>query len=539
MNNELIVGIDAGTSVVKAVAFQVDGEQVAVASVRNRYKTDVNGAATQNPMHTWQDCVQALKDLSNKVPEFAQRVVALSVTGQGDGTWLIDHEGNPVTDAWLWLDGRSAATVDRLRQHPNEWLRFKYTGTGLNTCQQGVQLAHMSRHCPDLLANACTAFHCKDWLYFNLTGVRATDPSEASFTFGDFRSREYCDDVLSCLGITHLSSLLPPILDGSQHTHPLSAEAARLTGLKAGIPVSLGYVDMVMTALGAGVHTSGDRDVACSVIGSTGVHMRSVNAEAVFLNKEGTGYVIPLPIANQVTQVQTNMASALNLDWLLDTAAELLAEFGLPQSRADLVAHVENWLAKTTPGQLLYHPYISAAGERGPFVNAMARAGFTGLTARHRYPDLVRAVVEGLGMAMRDCYQAMGPLPTELRLSGGAVRSARLRGILGASIAASVKVSAREEAGAAGAAMMSAVAIGAFPDMESCIDTWVAPLLGDSEDADRPLSEHYARLFQVFQKQRQQLPDTWCGLDALRDDAITHTDNHHTGPSDSEFGSSK
>src|SRR5699024_1716433 len=113
----------------------------------------------------------------------------------------------------------------------------------------------------------------------------------------------------------------------------------------------------------------------------------------------------------------------------------------------DLVARLDGWLGQAAPGQILYHPYISDAGERGPFVDAAARAGFTGLSAGHRYPDLVRAVAEGLGLAMRDCYAAMGPLPSELRLTGGAARSPALRCILSAALDAPVRVSDRDEAG--------------------------------------------------------------------------------------------
>ena len=98
--------------------------------------------------------------------------------------------------------------------------------------------------------------------------------------------------------------------------------------------------------------------------------------------------------------------------------------------------------------------------------------------SNHRFPDLVRAVVEGLALATRDCYEAMGELPSELRLSGGAARSQGLRGILAAAVHAPVRVSSREEAGAAGAAMMAAVAIGAYPSMDACIAEWVTPLLG-------------------------------------------------------------
>ncbi|WCN08863.1 FGGY-family carbohydrate kinase [Marinomonas mediterranea] len=511
MSLQLIIGIDAGTSVVKAVAFTGNGELVATASVRNSYQTGLDGSATQSLSQTWLDCIAALQGLSQKIERFKERVMALSVTGQGDGTWLIDEMGQPVGDAWLWLDGRASSTVELLNASPTERQRFEKTGTGLNTCQQGVQMAHMAKHHPELLKQASTAFHCKDWLFFNLTGQRATDPSEACFTFGDFRTREYSDLVIESLRLSRFKSLLPPIVDGSKQTFPLTADAAELIGLAAGVPVCLAYVDMVMTALGAGVHT-GEENVACSVIGSTGVHMRSVSDTEVFFNEAGTGYIIALPIEGRVTQVQTNMASALNLDWLLNVAADLLKDFGCECTSHTLVGRVESWLKQAEAGQLLYHPYISDAGERGPFVNGQARASFTGLAYRHRFHDLVRAVVEGLGMAMRDCYEAMGGKASELRLSGGAVRSETLRKILGASVNANVRVSEREEAGAAGAAMMAAVAIGLYPTMDDCIKEWVSPLLGNAEAPDQVLVAKYERLFEAFLHQRQLLPATWATM---------------------------
>ena len=79
-------------------------------------------------------------------------------------------------------------------------MRFEATGTGLNTCQQSAQMAHMDRYHPELLNGSEVALHCKDWLYLNLTGVRATDPSEASFTFGNFRTRRYDDNVIAARG---------------------------------------------------------------------------------------------------------------------------------------------------------------------------------------------------------------------------------------------------------------------------------------------------------------------------------------------------
>jgi erythritol kinase (D-erythritol 1-phosphate-forming) len=508
---DILIGIDSGTSVVKAVAFDLAGGQLASAAVRNRYDTGADGAATQPLGRTWADCVQAVRGLGAKVGNLPDRTAAIAVTAQGDGTWLAGAGNVPVGDAWLWLDARAAPAVATLNGGPLEGARFRATGTGLNTCQQGAQMAQMERACPELLDRAEVALHCKDWLYLNLTGVRATDPSEASWTFGNFRTRAYDDSVIEALGLTRRRRLLPEVVDGTEVAHPLTRAAAEATGLHAGTPVSLGYVDMVMTALGAGVHT-GDPHAACTVIGSTGVHLLSRPVEHVALNAEGTGYVMALPVPGWVTQMQTNMAAALNIDWALRLAADLMAGTGHAIEHSDLVNHIEPWLAAATPGAVLYHPYISEAGERGPFVNADARAGFIGLSSGHRFPDLLRAVVEGLGMATRDCYVAMGALPGELRLTGGAARSPSLRAVLAAAVHAPVRVSTREEAGAAGAAMMSAVAIGAYPSMDACIAEWVTPLLGRAEPPDPDLVRTYDRLFPAYVEARGALAPVWEAL---------------------------
>lgn len=520
---DIIIGIDAGTSVIKAVAFELGGRQLGTSAVSNSYVTGKDGSAVQSLSRTWADCVTALRGLSDKIDGLAARTAAVSVTGQGDGTWLVGSGNAPVSDAWLWLDARAASTARNLSAGENERQRFEATGTGLNTSQQSVQMAHMDRNIPELLNSAEVALHCKDWLYLNLTDVRATDPSEASFTFGNFRTRSYDDIVIDALGLSHRRNLLPEIIDGSKTTFPLSKDAAAATGLLAGTPVSLGYVDMVMTALGAGVHT-GQSNSACSTIGSTGVHMRSVNSSDVHLNAAGTGYVICLPIADQVTQVQTNMAATLNIDWALRMAADLMSDLGHEHSYTDLVNNIDGWLERSAPGALLYHPYISEAGERGPFVNANARAGFIGLAADHRFPDLIRGVVEGLGMAARDCYQAMGAMPNELRLTGGAARSQSLRKVLAGCLNTSVRVSTRDEAGAAGCAMIAAVAVGAYDTMDDCIAEWVTPLLGEAERPNQTLVDTYDALYPTYAKARAALDPIWEDMAAQRAGSPVHKD---------------
>ncbi|ESY32276.1 MULTISPECIES: FGGY-family carbohydrate kinase [unclassified Mesorhizobium] len=506
---DLLIGIDAGTSVIKSVAFDLSGRQLAMASMTNSFVTLEGGGAEQDLDQTWRDMALTVRELATKVPDLARRTAAIAITGQGDGTWLIDGDGLPVGRAWLWLDARAGHLVDEMRGDPRDRTRFEITGTGLNACQQGAQLSWLKRNSPEILERAATAFHCKDWLYFKMTGERATDPSEGTFTFGDFRSRRYSDEVLDILDLTSHRRLLPPMLEGTTDHHPLSASAANETGLLEGAPVVLGYVDMVSTALGAGLYDPSG-NVGCTVIGSTGIHTRLARTpDDVVLNDNASGYTIAMPVPGAYAQLQSNMAATLNIDWLLGLARDVLTASGAKPSRDELLKALDVWVEGSEPGSLVYQPYISLAGERGPFVDPDARAGFIGLSVKHGFGDLARAVLEGLAFAARDCYQEMGSVPGEIRLSGGAARSPSLRRIIAAATRAQVRTSSRQEAGAAGAAMMAAVGLGVYRSMDVCCAEWVAPLLGECDAYDEALSQTYDALFPSFVAARQALHPVW------------------------------
>ena len=513
---DILIGIDAGTSVIKSIAFDGSGKQIAAHSIANQYNILDGAGATQDMARTWADTAATLRGLAEKVPDLARRTIAVSVTGQGDGTWLIDKSAEPVGPAWLWLDARAASIVEDIRSRPEDRIRFEKTGTGLAACQQGPQLLWMERHQPEALQQAKNSFHCQDWLYFKLTGIIATDPSQGVFSFGDFRTRTYDDDVIDILGLNALRRLLPTIVDGTKERHALTTQAAAETGLLAGTPIILAYVDVACTALGAGLF---DREAlpGCTIIGSTGMHMRlAPTHEDVMLNADCTGYTMCFPSPGVYVQMQSNMAATLNIDWVLSLASGLLESQGMTKTHGEMLGMLDGWIADAKPSNLIYQPYISEAGERGPFVDGDARAGFLGLSMKHGYADLVRSVVEGLALAARDCYEATGILPKEVRLTGGAARSKSLRRILAAALNADVRTSSREEAGAAGAAMIAAVSIGLYKSMEDCAVEWVDPLLGTAEHPNAELSKIYSRVYPQYVEAHKALRPLWKSMAANR-----------------------
>ncbi|MBY5924706.1 MULTISPECIES: FGGY-family carbohydrate kinase [unclassified Halomonas] len=516
---DVIVGLDAGTSVIKAVAFAGDGRELAKTQCANQVHHRPGGAVEQGLDDTWRAARTTLDELFRQHPELADRLGAIAVTGQGDGTWLIDDAGRPVGDAMLWLDNRSSDIVSHWRASRAGPDSYRLTGTGLNQSIQSGQLRWLKDHHPEQLERAATVFHCKDWLYYCLTGQRATDPAEALWTYGDVKGGHYSEAVLAAYGLSEMRDKLPPIVDGSRHHAPLDGQLAQALGLCPGVPVVLAPVDMLATALGAGVYEPGRR-VACSIIGTTGAHLCvREDARDIVLSNQSC-YTMPCVAPDTWVQLCSNMAATLNLEWFIKGMNEMLTALGeAPMSTDGLLPRLDKALAATEPGRLIYHPFICTNGERGPFFNPRARAQFLGLSAECTHLHMARAIYEGVAFAARDCYQALEAHPEELRLTGGAAQSRTLCTILASVMGVPVRTLSRGETGAAGAAMVASLCLGRHRDLADACATWVTPFLAEDRVMPDPdLHNLYERLYGVYRRSYASADGFWRHFERVRAD---------------------
>jgi erythritol kinase len=515
MNRDVILALDAGTSMLKAVAFDLTGTPVAIESRPNRYREAPGGVAEQDMAQTWDDAAATIAALVARLEGY--RVIAVAVTGQGDGTWLVDAAGDPVGPALLWLDGRAGSIVETIRASEAGRVIFAESGTGPAACQQSGQLLWLEANRPEQIARAATAMHCKDWLYFKLTGMRATDPSEACFTFGSWRTRAYSDATIAAFGLDHRRGLLPPIVDGMTAHHKISTAAAARLGIQPGVPVVLGYVDVLCSALGAGIYGTGD-DCGTSIIGSTGMNIRL--ADDNFDRPETaplSGYRMVFPVRGKTALLQSTLAATLNIDWLVGIADQAVRLAGHAPDHAAMLRALDQAVLSARPAQAMYHPYVSAAGERGPFTDARARASLAGIERGLDLPGMMRTVYEGLALAAADCYAAIGGPPDVVSITGGASRSAAMRRIFAAVVNCRVRIINEHGSGALGAAMIAAVSLGIMPDMAECARQWVTPLLGDIEAPDPALVERYKPLLTIYQAARQANAPFWHGFGRIKE----------------------
>jgi len=512
----LLIGIDAGTSVMKAVAFSLAGDEVATAAVPNKVLYGPGGFAEQDMGFTRDSLGVVLRSLATKLPDLAERAACLAITGQGDGTWLVDRNLEPVGPAILWLDGRSGELVRSLRASGVGAAVSAITGTGLNTSIQSGHLCWLRDHQPERLMQAAASMHCKDWLYLCCTDDVATDFGEGLFTFGDPLAKAYAPEVLRLLGLSEHERLLPPMRDGSTRHRPLTARAAQLTGLPEGLPVVLAPMDVPATALGAGLYAPG-REVGVSILGSTGMHARLYRSLSDVPPSSQQGYLFSFPVPDLWQGSMSHMAATLNLDWLCDRVAEAARLAGAePPPRAELLKKLEAAASRSAPGGAVYHPFISEAGERGPFTEPLARAQFSGLSTSTDLGALARAVFEGIAFATRDCYEAMGVQPEEIRLTGGAARSMLMRQILANVMNCPVRISRRGEAGAAGAALVGAVSIGLAGELIELLPEWVDACLDKATIPPNEQAPTYRALFDAYRSGYQQQFPHWQALHNAR-----------------------
>ena len=397
----MFLGIDIGTSSVKAVLVDADEMPVAQASAPLSVRRPQPAFSEQDPLDWW----RATTEVVQQMPRDARaQVRALGLSGQMHGATLLDRGGAVLRPAILWNDGRAAAECRELEQR--EPRARAITGNIVMPGFTAPKLLWVAQHEPDLFARTATVLLPKDFVRLRLTGEKITDMSDAAGTsWLDVGQRGWSDEMLTATGLTRAH--MPRAVEGSAPGGVVSAAVARELGLSQ-VPVAGGGGDNAASAVGAGVVRPGQAFLS---LGTSGVLF--VVTDRFRPNPDKAAHAFCHCLPGRWHQMSVMLSAASALDW----AAQILGE----QDLHALVARAEaQGLKRRAP---IFLPYLS--GERTPHNDPASRGVFFGLAAQTSSDELVIAVLEGVALAFADGLDVLlegGGSIDEISLTGGGAR---------------------------------------------------------------------------------------------------------------------
>lgn len=474
-----VLAVDLGTTALKAVLADAAGRTVASASADYDTFGSREGFAEQEPAEWWDGFKQACRQLREDAPDKLKAVELVSMCGQMHTHVYLGSDGKPLRTAISWMDQRSSRIVSGLRADEETAALIKSeTANALTATYTAPNLLWVSRNDPDTWRNTRKILVAKDYIKYLLTGEMATDYSEAAGTLlFNIPAARWSQPLLELFGVE--SSLLPDAAPAARVVGKVTESAAAETGLPAGTPVVNGATDNSTAALGAGVTRGGE---ATAIIGTAGVI--SVCSDR------------PIPDPNDAV-VCWNYA--LEGKWInlgvMQTAGESLNWFrrafdaGTEVSQSDVFSEYNKLADEVSEGSdgLIFLPYLN--GERTPHWDSEARGVFFGAGLGTTKAHFVRAVMEGVAMALREnaeTVEALGQDIEEVRAVGGGLKSRTWLGILSAVMEKRIRVIHAGEPSVRGNVALGRTAVGDIADPAELVKD-----MGEGdEEVLEPAGEH-------------------------------------------------
>lgn len=477
------MGVDVGTGGTRALLVDEQGVvRHACTVAHDDIKMERALWAEQDPENWWAAGKQAIRETLSQAGVAGSEVKGIGLTGQMHGLTLLDAAGQVIRPALIWCDQRSQAQVDWINRTVGAENVLAWTANPVLTGFTLPKLLWVRDHEPRNFERVKKVLLPKDYLRYQLTGEFATDVSDASGTaLFDVVVRRWSRPFVEKLHLD--SSILPAVFESTKVTGTVSAKAAEETGLAAGTPVVAGAGDQAASAVGNGIVESG---LASCTIGTSGVVFAQLERAAY--DAHGRVHTFCHAVPGKWHVMGVTQGAGLSLQWFrnqLAPGAEYDTIVG-EAAKAPVGSHGLYWL-----------PYMM--GERTPHLDAAARGGWIGVTAKTTKADLIRSVLEGVAYSLKDCLEIVEGMGVEVgtvRLSGGGAKNAFWRRMFADVFQRRVASMATQEGSAYGAALLSLVGTGAYasvPEVCKAVIKETDVLGPDPHD-----SAAYQRRYEVF-----------------------------------------
>ena len=497
---QYVIGVDVGTSGTKTVLFNKEGEAIASATVEYPMYQPQNGWAEQDPEDFWRASADTIREVITTSGVNPGDIRGLGISGQMHGLVMLDKDGNVLRRCIIWCDGRTIDECTEITELVGAKRLIEITANPALTGFTAGKILWVRKHEPDVYAKCRYILLPKDYIRYKLTGVAATEVSDASgMNMLDAAGRCWSKEVLEKLNIDEC--LLGKMYESCEVTGEVTAEAAKLTGLKPGTIVVGGAGDNAAAAVGTGVVENGRAFVT---IGTSGVIF--AHTDRVVIDPEGRVHTFCAAVPGCYTVMSCTLSAGGSLQWFKNNfcESEISTAKNLGVDPYELLS-AQGAKSPIGANRLLFLPYLM--GERSPILDPYARGTFFGLSGIHTKQDLVRAIMEGVTYSQRECLdviEKMGVSFNELLATGGGGRSVFWRQMLADNLNYPVKTIKNQEGAALGAAILAAVGAGLYKTVpEACknILRFNEPQNPENRELYTPYFELYKRLYQTLKNE--------------------------------------
>lgn len=450
MAQPLYIGLDVGTTAIKAAAFTALGEVRATFRAEVAVSRPTEGWSEQDMEAVWSVAQACLIGVVAQIDP--RDVRAIGVCGQGDGLWAVDANLAPVRPAILWNDQRANGLIEGwIADGTSDALsRFCRTANWPGTSGSALRWVHENE--PEVFARIDKIVFCKDWITTRLTGALGSDYSDATIPYFDLEAQAYASDAFSLLGLPDLRDHLSAPSRATDPRGTLSLDVAETLGLAPDVIVASGALDLASMMIGLGLNAPGDM---VFILGTTAVFSYVMPPEP--FDGPPTGATVHHPFTNDWIRVLAPQSGASAFDWF---AALHPNSFG-GDSAAEVAAKINDVAADVPPGAngVMFLPFLT--GERAPFVAPHATASFIGMAATTTKAELARAVMEGASYSLLHCLRSGSvPAPERVMLTGGGARNDLWCQIMADVLGVEIIANQAEDHGLWGAAMLAGAAVG-------------------------------------------------------------------------------
>lgn len=496
-----IVGVDAGTSKVKSIVFDAAGEELCVSSRKVELLTPAPGLVEQDMKAVWQSVKETIRDVLEHSHICPDDVAAIAITAQADGLWLVGPDGEPVQNAISWTDGRAMDICLRWYMDGTDRKIYDSVGSTFYPGSYICLIRWLLDHQPEVLEKAEWFGTCKDWIKFCMTGEMSGDDSFA--VLADISARKNNPDMVGVYGFEPVLHKIPEMREAQKNHAPLTAQAAAELGLPAGIPVFGGPIDVVSCPIGAGVVNEGD---SCVILGTT--TMVDFAQDTPDSEPPVVGFTLMSSFPQKWVRAFGVMAGTPNIEWAIGSIGRKYMDAAQAKG-TNVYDEIEACISQIPLGSggVMYHPFITQAGERAPFVKPTAKAQFFGISMEHTTDHLMRAVYEGIGFSVMDCIHTAKTKPTSLRLIGGGSKSPFICQMLADMSGLEVLIPEGHEFGAKGSAIVAAVSLGLFPNVQDAVDQCVRITKKFTPNPEN--TAKYQKLYELYVAVYKSVWDVW------------------------------